>query len=84
MKTCELLSQAIVFALLVVDPRLTVASYVINSEAAKKLYKTMKGRPTANSEPKDLGREWHSDCKFDQYRLLRELNIDGYIVFRYF
>ena len=36
-------------------------SYVINSEAMKKLYKTMKGRPTEGSEPRDLGREWHSD-----------------------
>ncbi|KAK5725541.1 hypothetical protein LTR15_003729 [Elasticomyces elasticus] len=35
--------------------------YVINSEAQKKLYKTMKGRPAAATEPKDLGREWHSD-----------------------
>lgn len=37
------------------------ASYVINSEAQKKLYKTMKNRPDQNSEPRDLGREWHSD-----------------------
>jgi hypothetical protein len=36
------------------DPR-----YVINSEAAKALYKTMPGRTT--QEPRDLGREWHSD-----------------------
>ena len=33
--------------------------YVINSEAAKALYKTMPGRTT--SQPKDLSREWHSD-----------------------
>ena len=33
--------------------------YVINSEAAKALYKTMPGK--ASKEPKDLGREWHSD-----------------------
>ena len=33
--------------------------YVINSEAAKKLYKTMPGRTT--NQPKDLSREWHSD-----------------------
>jgi hypothetical protein len=26
----------------------------------KKLYKTMKDRPVA--EPRDLSREWHSDC----------------------
>ncbi|KAK3384666.1 TfdA family taurine dioxygenase [Lasiosphaeria ovina] len=37
--------------------------YVINSEAAKKLYATMKNRPGAAEEPKDLGREWHSDSK---------------------
>jgi len=39
--------------------------YVINSEAMKKLYKTMKGRPDENSEPRDLGREWHSDSLFE-------------------
>jgi hypothetical protein len=33
--------------------------YVINSEVAKALYKTMPGRTT--SQPKDLSREWHSD-----------------------
>jgi hypothetical protein len=36
-------------------------SYVINTEAMKKLYATMNNRPTATSEPKDLSREWHSD-----------------------
>jgi hypothetical protein len=36
--------------------------YVINSEAAKALYKTMAGRTT--SQPKDLSREWHSDGKY--------------------
>ncbi|KAK3074513.1 hypothetical protein LTR53_002995 [Teratosphaeriaceae sp. CCFEE 6253] len=36
--------------------------YVINSEAQKKLYQTMKGRPPP-TEPKDLGREWHSDSQ---------------------
>lgn len=36
-------------------------SYVINSEAMKKLYKTMKGRPGENKEARDLAREWHSD-----------------------
>lgn len=40
-----------------------LCSYVINSEAMKKLYKTMKGRPAENSEPKDVGREWHSDSR---------------------
>ncbi len=39
------------------------SSYVINSEAMKKLYKTMKGQPNESSEPRDLGREWHSDSK---------------------
>jgi hypothetical protein len=34
--------------------------YVINSEAQMKLYKTMQ--KNASTEPKDLGREWHSDC----------------------
>ena len=34
---------------------------MINAEAAKKIYKTMQYRiPT---EPRDLSREWHSDCK---------------------
>lgn len=33
------------------------SSYVINAEAAKKFYKhTAKAQ-----EPRDLGREWHSD-----------------------
>lgn len=40
---------------------LTQPSYVINSEAAKKLYATMKNRPSAANEPKDLSKEWHSD-----------------------
>ncbi|KAK3052914.1 hypothetical protein LTR09_005978 [Extremus antarcticus] len=39
--------------------------YVINSEAMKKLYKTMKGQPNESSEPRDLGREWHSDSLFE-------------------
>ncbi|KAF3067349.1 putative alpha-ketoglutarate-dependent sulfonate dioxygenase [Daldinia childiae] len=39
--------------------------YVINSEAAKKLYATMKNRPGSASEPRDLGREWHSDSLFE-------------------
>ncbi|KAI0406729.1 TfdA family taurine dioxygenase [Xylaria palmicola] len=39
--------------------------YVINSEAMKKLYKTMKGRPRASDEPRDLSREWHSDSLFE-------------------
>ena len=30
----------------------------------KKLYKTMKDRPAEGSEPRDLGREWHSDSTF--------------------
>lgn len=34
---------------------------MINSEAAKKLYKTMAGK--GSTEPKDLSREWHSDGK---------------------
>ncbi|CAK7236599.1 hypothetical protein SBRCBS47491_009693 [Sporothrix bragantina] len=38
--------------------------YVINSEAQKKLYATMKNRP-ANTEARDLGREWHSDSLFE-------------------
>ncbi|KAJ9645498.1 hypothetical protein H2204_001078 [Knufia peltigerae] len=40
--------------------------YVINSEAMKKIYATMKDRPNAQSEPRDLGREWHSDCLFEE------------------
>ncbi|KAJ9502911.1 hypothetical protein H2202_002034 [Exophiala xenobiotica] len=42
--------------------------YVINSEAMKKLYATMKNRPTSLDEPKDLSREWHSlfeECPAD-------------------
>ncbi|ETN44964.1 uncharacterized protein HMPREF1541_09839 [Cyphellophora europaea CBS 101466] len=39
--------------------------YVINSEAQKKLYATMKNRPGASAEPRDLGREWHSDSLFE-------------------
>ncbi|KAI5861965.1 TfdA family taurine dioxygenase [Durotheca rogersii] len=39
--------------------------YVINSEAAKKLYATMKDRPGAADEPRDLGREWHSDSLYE-------------------
>lgn len=42
-------------------PMLTKFRYVINSEAMKKLYKTMKGRPGTTNEPRDLAREWHSD-----------------------
>jgi alpha-ketoglutarate-dependent taurine dioxygenase len=38
-------------------------SYVINSEAQKKIYKTMGGR--AVTEPRDLAREWHSDSTFE-------------------
>ncbi|KAH8798803.1 TfdA family taurine dioxygenase [Hyaloscypha sp. PMI_1271] len=38
--------------------------YVINSEAAKALYKTMPGRTT--NQPKDLSREWHSDATFEE------------------
>lgn len=40
-------------------------SYVINSDAQKKMYATMKGRPNENSEPRDLGREWHSDSLYE-------------------
>ncbi|KIW55328.1 hypothetical protein PV05_07617 [Exophiala xenobiotica] len=40
--------------------------YVINSEAMKKLYATMKNRPNSLDEPKDLSREWHSDCLFEE------------------
>jgi len=36
---------------------------VINSEAQKKMYKSMT--KNASAEPKDLGREWHSDCTFE-------------------
>ena len=42
---------------------LMVFSYVINSEAMKKIYKTMKNRPNDTNQPKDLGREWHSDSE---------------------
>lgn len=42
---------------------LTLHRYVINSEAMKKLYKTMKTPQRAVSEPRDLSREWHSDSK---------------------
>ncbi len=47
-----------------------ILSYVINSEAAKKLYATMKNRPGSTNEPRDLGREWHSDsrsCSIPKY-----------------
>ena len=44
--------------------RYSQKSYVINSEAAKKLYATMKNRPGSLNEPRDLGREWHSDSMF--------------------
>lgn len=37
---------------------------MINSEAQKKIYKTMGGRTL--TEPRDLGREWHSDSTFEQ------------------
>lgn len=30
----------------------------------KKIYATMKNRPNSQGEPKDLSREWHSDCMF--------------------
>ena len=36
---------------------------MINSEAMKKIYKTMKNRPGSDGEPRDLAREWHSDSK---------------------
>ncbi|KAI1125004.1 TfdA family taurine dioxygenase [Nemania abortiva] len=39
--------------------------YVINSEAMKKIYKTMKHPPRASDEPRDLTREWHSDSLFE-------------------
>jgi len=48
-------------------PLLTVISYVINSEAMKKLYKTMNKRQNASTEPKDLAMEWHSDSKYRQH-----------------
>ncbi|KAF2867311.1 TfdA family taurine dioxygenase [Massariosphaeria phaeospora] len=38
--------------------------YVINSEAQKKIYSTMKNRAPP-TEPKDLSREWHSDSTFE-------------------
>ncbi|KAF2660424.1 taurine catabolism dioxygenase [Lophiostoma macrostomum CBS 122681] len=37
--------------------------YVINSEAQKKIYKTMAKR--GPEEPRDLSREWHSDSTFE-------------------
>ncbi|KAF2183475.1 taurine catabolism dioxygenase [Zopfia rhizophila CBS 207.26] len=37
--------------------------YVINSEAQKKIYRTMAGRKL--TEPRDLSREWHSDSTFE-------------------
>jgi len=37
--------------------------YVINSEAQKKMYKSMA--KVQSTEAKDLGREWHSDCTFE-------------------
>ncbi|KAH9907199.1 TfdA family taurine dioxygenase [Xylariomycetidae sp. FL2044] len=39
--------------------------YVINSEAMKKIYKTMVNRPGEGAEPRDLSREWHSDSLFE-------------------
>ncbi|CAO2658856.1 Nn.00g065790.m01.CDS01 [Neocucurbitaria sp. VM-36] len=39
--------------------------YVINSEAQKKIYKTMGSRPASTGEPRDLSREWHSDSTFE-------------------
>ncbi|KAI0455641.1 TfdA family taurine dioxygenase [Xylaria acuta] len=39
--------------------------YVINSEAMKKLYKTMKAPSREPTEPRDLSREWHSDSLFE-------------------
>jgi hypothetical protein len=53
MRICEYIALQIYVKLL------TRLSYVINSEAAKALYKTMPGRTT--NQPKDLSREWHSD-----------------------
>lgn len=35
---------------------------MINTEAAKKMYKHMEKPPA--TEPRDLGREWHSDCEW--------------------
>ncbi|KAI0017856.1 TfdA family taurine dioxygenase [Xylariomycetidae sp. FL0641] len=40
-------------------------SYVINSEAMKKIYKTMKSSQSESTEPRDLSREWHSDSLFE-------------------
>ncbi|KAI1365204.1 TfdA family taurine dioxygenase [Xylaria arbuscula] len=39
--------------------------YVINSEAMKKLYKTMKRPTNSLDEPRDLSREWHSDSCYE-------------------
>lgn len=39
--------------------------YVINDEATRKLYATMKHRP-APTEPRDLAREWHSDSLYEE------------------
>lgn len=50
---------------------LNLSSYVINSEAMKKIYKTMKDRPNDTNQPKDLGREWHSDSEPKQSKDLR-------------
>ena len=44
---------------------LTSTSYVINSEAQKKIYKTMARR--APTEPRDLSREWHSGMQHLRY-----------------
>lgn len=38
-------------------------SYVINSEAQKKMYKSMAKHQS--TEPRDIAREWHSDCALD-------------------
>ena len=43
--------------------QLMLRRYVINSEAMKKLYKTMKRPSNTLDEPRDLSREWHSDSK---------------------
>jgi hypothetical protein len=43
--------------------------YVINSEAMKKMYKTMKRRAEALSEPPYLTQEWHSDSKYPAFML---------------
>lgn len=56
--------------------KLTGNSYVINSEAMKKLYATMKNRPNSLDEPKDLSREWHSDCSFSLGCILSDHPID--------